>query len=79
MRKKIKEGDIVQLHPTMFQDKCYGFVWKIEKVIYKFVVVPGDTSYTEERELEFYSVWVFGWNRSFDFLRNEIDLCDYDA
>jgi len=77
--RKIKEGDIVQLHPTMFDNQRYGFVWKIEKVTYKYIVTPGYPSATEERQLLFYSVWVFGWGKSYDFLRDEISLCDYDA
>tara|TARA_R100000008_G_C3477013_1_gene111871 strand:+ start:388 stop:621 length:234 start_codon:yes stop_codon:yes gene_type:complete len=75
--KKIKEGDLVCIHPTLFEDQKIGFVWRIEKRRFKHVVDPRVPELTKEKLEEFYSVWVFGWGRSSDFLESEIRLYDF--
>jgi len=65
---KIKEGDLVYIHPTLFEDQKMGFVWKIETKLVKHVIDPRVPGLTKEIEKELYSVWVFSWGRSKSFL-----------
>jgi len=78
MKKEIEEGDLVFIHPTLFEDQKIGFVWKIEKRTYRHVIDPRVPSLTKEKESTFYSTWVFGWRRSADFLSEEIRLVDFE-
>jgi|TARA_R110002020_G_C15719384_1_gene722827 hypothetical protein len=78
MKKEIEEGDLVYIRPTLFDDRKIGFVWKIEKRHYTHVIDPRVPSLTKEKHEDFYSVWVFEWSRSTEFLYSEIRLCDFD-
>ena len=49
---KFKEGDLVYIHPTLFEDQKMGFVWKIETKLVKHVVDPRVPSLTKEIERE---------------------------
>ncbi len=75
--KKIEEGDLVYIHPTLFDEQKIGFVWKIEERRFKHVVDPRVPELTKEKLEKFYSVWVFEWARSADFLYSEIRLYDF--
>tara|TARA_R100001594_G_scaffold143130_1_gene190753 strand:+ start:350 stop:583 length:234 start_codon:yes stop_codon:yes gene_type:complete len=76
--KKIRESDLVYIHPTLFEDQKIGIVWKVEERKYKHVIDPRVPELTKEKLEKFYSVWVFGWNRSADFLYRELSLIEVD-
>ena len=76
--RKIKEGDLVYVHPTLFEEQKMGFVWKIEKRLYKHVIDPRVPTLTKEKMEDFYSVWVFGWMRTAEFMADELSLMAQD-
>jgi len=75
--KIIKEGDLVCIHPTLFDDQKIGFIWKIEKRNYKHVIDPRVPALTKETLEDYYSVWVFNWGRSAEFLYTELSPYDF--
>ncbi len=74
--KKIEEGDLVYVHPTLFDEQKIGFVWKIERRLYKHVIDPRVPALTKEKMENFYSVWVFSWSRTAEFISDELSLVD---
>ena len=74
--KKIAEGDLVYVHPTLFDEQKIGFVWKIERRLYKHVIDPRVPALTKEKMENFYSVWVFSWSRTAEFISDELSLVD---
>jgi len=74
--KKIKEGDLVCVHPTLFEGQKIGFVWKIEARLFKHVIDPRVPALTKEKLEDFYSVYVFGWGRSAEFFDGELSPVD---
>ena len=78
MKKKIKEGDLVFVRPTLSENPQLGFVWKKEKKLHKYVVDPRVPELTKETKQNYFSVWVFLWARTQQFLAEELSLLDYE-
>ena len=76
--REIKEGDLVYVLPTLFEDQKIGFVCKIEKRLYKHVIDPRVPALTKEKVEDFYSVWVFPWGKTAEFVADELSLLAQD-